>query len=108
MLLWPASSTLIVEEHMSTDLFNNLLNEKPFLIWVEGAFSCEDETSVVEASKFTNLETLNNRNTDAISQALVENSNCTVISILTDDKGEDNKFSSPKSQFRAGTSGSYS
>ena len=90
MLLWPASSTLIVEEHMSTDLFNNLLNEKPFLIWVKGAFSCEDETSVVEASKFTNLETLNNRNTDAISQALVENSNSTVISILTDDKGEDN------------------
>lgn len=71
MLLWPASSTLIVEEHISTDVFNNFHAEEPLLLWVMGSFTCpEEHQAVVDVHSFVDLVSLNDRNTTAISTAI--------------------------------------
>jgi hypothetical protein len=65
MLLWPAGSTLIVEEHISTDVFNNFDTEEPLLLWVMGSFTCpEEHQAVVDVHSFIDLVSLNGRNTD--------------------------------------------
>lgn len=88
MLLWPATNSLIVEEHISAV-------EVPPLLWVQGSMD-ESFDSVLSDHQFTDLSSLNNRNTSAISAAIVdlrsigENNNTQllsdVVSVLTDDK----------------------
>lgn len=95
MLLWPATSSLIVEEHISAEVFNDFTVEVPLLLWVQGSMD-ESFDSVLTDHQFTDLSSLNNRNTSAISAAIVdlrsigENNNThlvsDVISVLTDDK----------------------
>ena len=36
MLLWPATNSLIVEEHISAEIFNDFTVELPTLLWVQG------------------------------------------------------------------------
>ena len=71
MLLWPASATLIVEEHISTDAFNNFHTEEPLLLWVMGSFACpEEHHAVVDMHNFVDLVSLNGRNSAAITTAI--------------------------------------
>ena len=71
MLLWPASATLIVEEHISTDAFNNFHTEEPLLLWVMGSFTCpEEHHAVVDMHNFVDLVSLNGRNSAAITTAI--------------------------------------
>jgi hypothetical protein len=83
MLLWPATSSLIVEEHLSTAVFNNFTIEVPVLIWVQGSFTPPEQDAVVIADMFPDLSSLNDRNTRAISDAAID---LCSVSVLTDDK----------------------
>lgn len=95
MLLWPATNSLIVEEHISAEVFNDFTVEVPPLLWIQGSMD-ESFDSVLTDHQFTDLSSLNNRNTSAISAAIVdlrsigENNNTQllsdVVSVLTDDK----------------------
>lgn len=83
MLLWPATSSLIVEEHISTAVFNNFTIEVPVLIWVQGSFTPPEQDAVVISDMFLDLSSLNDRNTRAILDATID---LCSVSVLTDDK----------------------
>ena len=83
MLLWPATSSLIVEEHISTAVFTNFTTEVPFLIWVQGSFTPPEQDAVVISDMFPDLSSLNDRNTRAILDATID---LCSVSVLTDDK----------------------
>ena len=83
MLLWPATSSLIVEEHISTAVFTNFTTEVPFLIWVQGSFTPPEQDAVVISDMFPDLSSLNDRNMRAISDAAID---LCSVSVLTEDK----------------------
>ena len=101
MLLWLATSSLIIEERISTEVFNDFTVQVPLLMWVLGSSPYPEELfDSVPTDQFTDLSSLNKRNTSAISAVIdllsISENNylqiADVISVLTEDKdlpGED-------------------
>ena len=69
LLLWLTDGNLILEEKVFESTFNNFKNIAPFLLWIRGTFKPTD-ASVMNVVDCSDVASLDNRNSVAISDAL--------------------------------------